>query len=319
MAKRISELRRAITEELPATQFVGAFPREQMSVIASAPGTGKTWFVVKSAMDLSAGEPMFCGMTPKQEPAKCVIMCGEGGFRMLTERFKKIASPSNPENISVYTLTDLAEAGVEISLDTKDGADNMMKIVAGEKADILYIDSLIAFRDENENEQQSTSRVLKKLITIARKCNCAVVATHHTRKRKRGDNGELTQDDIIGSSAITRLCATAWTMGDDKESNYRTLQCVKTWFQQPETLYWRITNDREGRVHFMRATGESFSIQRERALKYLVNSNGIVTIEQVMEQAYVENQAAKAAMDQFAESGYGEITRVEGKYAISLK
>lgn len=319
MTRRISDLRRKVTEELPATQFVGAFPREQLSVIASAPGTGKTWFVIKTAMDLSAGKPMFCGMAKAQAPAKSVIMCGEGGFRMLTERFRKIRTESNPDNIAVYTLTDLAEANVEISLDTKDGADNMMKIIAGEKADIVYIDSLIAFRDENENEQQSTSRVLKKLITIARKCNCAIVATHHTRKRKRGDDGELTQHDIIGSSAITRLCATAWTMEDSKDSTYRKIACVKTWYKQPEVVYWRITNKDDGSIVFERATGENYNVMKERALKYLIEAQGTITIERLMEEAYVDNNAAKGAMDQFAQGPHGELTRVDGQYAIILK
>lgn len=321
MTARISELRRSITEDLPATEFVGGFPKEQISVLASAPGTGKTWFVLKSALDLSMGGDVFCGFAKNQAPAKSVIMCGEGGFRMLTERRALINKKYDASKIAVYTLSDLAEAGVEISLDTKDGSDNLAKIIKGEKADICYIDSLIAFRDEDESKQGDTSRVLKKLITIARKCNCAIVATHHTRKRKRNDNGATTQDDIIGSSAITRLAASAWTMTRDDDSAYTTLRCVKTWFLQPETIYWRLATKSDGTVRFERATGENVTTQKERALKQLVaaKKGDVISIGEIIEHSYVEYPGAQAAMEQFAKSGYGELGRdAEGNFVITI-
>ena len=242
---------------------------------------------------------------------------------MLTERRRAITTPYDDNNMVVYTLTDLAEAGVEISIDHKEGADNLTKILMGEKADICYLDSLIAFRDENENEQQSTSRVIKRLITIARKCNCAIVATHHTRKRKRGDNGALVQDDIIGSSAITRLCATAWTMAHEESQAFTSLRCVKTWFQQPETIYWRIVNRPDGTVRFDRATGDNMTVQKDRALKYFTtccNSGDQITIDQTMEQCFVDAVAAQAAMEQFAQGGYGQVVHPDpGEYTLIIK
>lgn len=318
MTAKISDLRHSINEELPMTQFVGGFPKEQLSIIASAPGTGKTWFVLKHALDLSIGGDCFCGFAQDQKPAKAVIMCGEGGFRMLTERRALINQDYNPDNIAIYTLTDLAEAGIETSLDKKDGIDLLAKIIKGEGADICYIDSLIAFRDENENEQQSTSRILKNLITIARKCNCAIIATHHTRKRKRGDNGAATQDDIIGSSAITRLCAMAWTMTHEEDQSFTSLRCVKSWYAQQETIYWRLIQRKDGTIRFDRATGENISVQRERALKFLVNQPaGTYTIDTIMDKCYVDAQAAEAAIRQMCEGPYGELTKVNGMLAVT--
>lgn len=309
MTIRISELRRNIEEELPTTQFVGGFPKEQVSVVASAPGTGKTWFVIKTAMDLSVGGFVFFNNVQAEKPAKCVVMCGEGGFRMLTERRTMITTPCNPDNIAIYTLTDLAEAEVEISLDTKEGCDNLRKIITGEKADICFIDSFIAFRDEDESKQGDTSRALKRLITIARKTNCAIVLTHHTRKRKRGDIGEPTQDDIIGSSAIIRLCATAWTMNVQQDNPYTSLACVKTWYRHPETLYWRLQENYDGTLRFERSLSETLDQQKTKVQKYLAlaSAGDCYSIEMLQTLTFCSQKAIEDAMNEIAESGYGKL------------
>lgn len=322
MAARISDLRRSIEEDIPATEFVGGFPKEHVSILASAPGSGKTWFVLKHALDMSVGGSVFMGFATNQKPSKALIMCGEGGLKMLLERKREITTDYNPENIAIYTQTDLAEAEVEICLDSKDGCDNLRKIIAGEKADVCYLDSLIAFRDENENEQQSTSRIIKKLITIARATNCAIVATHHTRKRKRGDTGDATQDDIIGSSAITRLCAMAWTLNRGPDDTYTKLQCVKTWFKQPEAIYWRLVSRLDGTVRFDRATGGNISQQIARAVAMLNQElpGTTITIDALMEKAYVDATAAQGAMERAQQQGVGTITRsAEGDYVIIIE
>lgn len=313
MAARISDLRRNIEEKLPATEFVGCFPKEQVSVIASAPGTGKTWFVLKCAMDLSGNDNMFMHLATIQKPAKSVIMCGEGGFRMLTERRQAITTKYDAKKIAVYTLSDLAEAEVEISLDTKEGCDNLAKIIKGEEADICFIDSFIAFRDEDESKQGDTSRTLKRLLSIARKTNSAIVLTHHTRKRKRGDDGKPTQDDIIGSSAIIRLCATAWTMHQDETSPYTSLACVKTWYRRPETLYWRLQSNPDGTVRFERATSENITEQRNKVSKFLTmaSKGDVYTIEQIMATTYCSEIAVRMSMEEFAKTPYGELDHDE--------
>lgn len=310
---KLSDLKHSIDEETPCTQFIGGFPKEHISVIASAPGTGKTWFVLKNAMDVSTGNVPFCGIGQPHAPAKALIMSGEGGLNMLIERARLLKNARNKDLISIYTIQDMAQQEIEISLDSHNGTDNLRKIIIGERAEIVYIDSLIAFIDNDENAQKDTARMLKKLLMLAQKTHTAIVITHHTRKKKRGDNGKVTQDDIIGSSAITRLCAMAWTMTREDDQEYTKLTCVKTWFEQPQSIYWKLQKHADGQISIKRAITGTLTEQISAAKKYIISKGEgtIITIQEIEDNAFVDNQAAYLAMQAIAQTEYGTIIRNE--------
>ena len=51
------------------------FPRGGLSVVIAAPGTGKTWFVLRIACDLSVGGPIFEGFAEETKPLKSLNIC----------------------------------------------------------------------------------------------------------------------------------------------------------------------------------------------------------------------------------------------------
>ena len=321
MASRISELRHSIAEDLPPTQFAGVFPKGHVTILASAPGTGKTWFVIKTAMDYSIGGNIFMGLASNEPKRKSVIMCGESGLNILTERRAKIATHYDPDYISIYTLQDLADAEVEICLDSHDGPDNLKKIIQGEEAQICFIDSLIAFRSEDENVQQTTSRVFQRLITIAKRTNCAIVITHHTRKRKRGDKGDPTQDDIIGSSAIIRLASTAFTLSVDEESGLTKLSCVKSWWAKPEPIMYRLENRQDGTVRFFRPMLQSTEEQEKAIIQYLMGyDKGDFVRKSVIEDAInVTSEAVDGVFATWEHFNWAMTGRdEEGYYGVTI-
>ena len=320
-AKKISELKRSLEEDIPPTQFVGGiFPRKHVSVISSEPGTGKTWFILKYALDGTLGGSIFLGLAHHQAPFKSLIMCGEGGLEMLIERKQLLNADYNPDKIAIYTMQDLVNNDIEICLDTKDGITNLRKIVKGEAPDIVFIDTLISFRADDENASKETSRLLRKLQGIAQENNCAIVISHHLRKKKRGDDGESNQNDIIGSSAITRLCGTAFIMEHQATNAYTKLQCVKTWWNKPAPIYWKIETGKT--VKLVKASiGDDMTQNRLIVQEYLssMTPDEVISIDQLIETTGARYEDVMCAIRTEQEAGNVMIfkTPKQGKIRIT--
>lgn len=242
---KLSDLRRSISEETLPTQFVGGvFPRKHLSILSSAPGIGKTWFLLKLSLDLCNGGAIFTSLTDHEPQRKVLFMCGETGLEMLIERSKLLEAEINADNLSLYSMADFARHDIDITLDNPEGMKNFRNIVKGEKPDIVIIDTLISFRNDDENASKETSRLLRKLIGIATDFDCAILISHHVRKQKQQeDNKARSQDDIIGSSAIIRLCGTAFIMERKNNNTYIHLRCVKSWWEKPQDIFWRLRSN----------------------------------------------------------------------------
>lgn len=268
---KISDLRRSLREDIPATQFVaGVFPRKHVSIISSAPGVGKTWFLLKLMLDLSMGGTIFVSLAHHQPAGKTLFLCGEAGMEMMVERTKLLAQDYDEDNIAIYTANDFAQQNIDITLDNHDGISTFKKLVAGEHPDLVIIDTLISFRNDDENASKETSRLFRKLIGIADKNNCAIIISHHVRKRKTSERDlPASQDEIIGSSAITRLAGTAFLLTRADKAAYTKLECVKSWWEQPSSVFWRIKSNNDGTVSIITTDNDDITEANRRCKKYV--------------------------------------------------
>lgn len=269
---KLSDLRRSLDEETLPTQFVGGvFPRKHLSILSSAPGVGKTWFLLKLSIDLCNGGNIFVSLTDHEPPRKVLFMCGETGLEMLIERAKLLDAPINADSLALYSMADFARHDIDMTLDNPEGMKNFHNIVKGEKPDIVIIDTLISFRNDDENASKETSRLLRKLIGIAADHNCAILISHHVRKQKQQDDTKArTQDDIIGSSAIIRLCGTAFLMERKNNNAYIVLRCVKSWWEKPQNIFWRLrTNAKTGNIDIETAELDNMTTAGQRCRAYI--------------------------------------------------
>ena len=79
--------------------IAGLFPRGYLSIIASAPGVGKTWFMLYLTCQLSLGKDIF---NSTHEPKKILILSGETGSTMLNRRLGKTNWGYEPSNIKIF-------------------------------------------------------------------------------------------------------------------------------------------------------------------------------------------------------------------------
>lgn len=307
MIQRLSDLREDLTQ-VDDVQFIGGvYPRQHITMIASAPGTGKTWLILKHAIDMTTGDGLTCGdIFPESldHPYKVVIFCGEAGGAILSDRLRKMGMEEPSHSLSVYTLTNLTRHSVPITLDTPGGMTTFRNIVHGEKPDIVFVDTLIAFRSEDDNDQKSASLMLGNLRQVAEDNDCAMVITHHLRKRKVKDRlAAVTQDDIIGTSAFTRLCSIAYVLTQQDFSESISIACVKSWWRKPRARAFRlngsgshvsldevVVEDDSSFVEKARVALERMSQYRTVTISSLAEDVGcsIATASRVMKEA-VEN------------------------------
>lgn len=249
---KLSDCRADLTK-IDSTFFVaGLYPRRHLTLLASAPGMGKTWLITKQAIELAEKGTVFLEADTERYPDSSdngdnsLVFCGEAGAGVMAERIRAMGYTSIPEGFHVYTQTDLTRNNVNICLDTAEGLSNFEAIIDGEYADLVFVDTLISFRAEDESDQKATSLMLGGLRRVAENHNCAIVLSHHLRKRKARDhNLPITQDDIIGTGAFTRLASIAYTLSPVQFSESIMFSCVKSWWRKPRPRVFAIEGDNQ--------------------------------------------------------------------------
>jgi len=210
------------------------FPRKHLNLVAADPGMGKSILMTKVASDLSIGVPVL-GMIA--EPVrKTLYLNGECGKDYFNWRFKASGWEYSAENFCVVHQEVLADNGVDLDLDTPQGRKNLESLLDAKKPDLLIIDSLPAFSDEDLNDGKAQNAICKHLKTLASKYNLAVVLITHLRKRRSQDQGaEPTLSEIQGSNAGAKLCNVALVIYESpveiegEERVIKVCKSVKAW------------------------------------------------------------------------------------------
>ena len=214
-------------------KIAGLFPRGYLSIVASSAGTGKTWLMQYITCQLSIGGNILNGLA-RSKPLKSVILSGETGNELLNRRLGKTNWQYNPDNISVYSAIDIGIAGINTMINTEEGRENIIAIIANERPDIVFFDTLISFHSLDESRQGDMTGVYIFCLRLAKAFNCAVVCNHHTRKRPADNpNRAQNQDDVIGSSAGVRLANAVYIISaqedDTTGKSIMTVKNVKNW------------------------------------------------------------------------------------------
>lgn len=235
-----------LNENFPSTNFVGGiFPRKHVSIIAAKAGVGKTWYVLKLLTDLSKGGTIFNNQAYYEPERKCLLFVGETGMGLLAERSRNMHDKPKVENISMVSRVDAIKNNIDVNIDTPNGLGVILDLCNQTQPDIIVFDTLMSFQNGDESEQKNMVGIMTNLMTIAQLRNCAVVVTHHLRKGSKDDKQkQVSQDEIIGSSAIVRLCGNAFVLQKIGFSTYQ-LSPVKAWWEMPKSLTYEMVKEHD--------------------------------------------------------------------------
>lgn len=278
--KQVAQFRREIWRDdvtPDIERIAGLFPRGYLSIMASAAGTGKTWLTQYIACQLSIGGVILNGLA-KTKPQKVVIMSGETGGELLNKRLSKTRWQYEPHNISVYSSIDMGLADVNCYIDDQEGKETIIAIMANEKPDIVFFDTLISFHKKDESKQGEMTDIYMFNCRLAKAFNCAVVCNHHTRKRPANNpEREQNQDDVIGSSAGVRLANSVYVVSSSdigQGMSKMTVRNVKAWDKKVPPFTYKFVNTEDGYLDFEVSHHENIEWSAkeivERAVKELV-------------------------------------------------
>jgi KaiC/GvpD/RAD55 family RecA-like ATPase len=250
-------LRRTIDTSVvlpPIDMIGGLFPRKHISIVIAAPGTGKTWFIQRLASDLSVGGDVFDGFAVTG-PRKVMIFAGEAGYELLIRRGTETRWPVNTDNIDVFSGTEAEKKEISLDLDAQEGKARFEALVDKFKPDIVFIDTLSAFHTSDENSSKEMRPIFRYLTKAADEKDIAVVAVHHTRKRKTSERGfRMNQDEAIGSSILNRFSAMILGLeaiqrdaGLDEQPTV-LVWTQKAWYRRPRPFTFKLGDDEHGRL-----------------------------------------------------------------------
>ena len=255
--KELLALRRNIDTSIvlpPIDMIGGLFPREHVSTAIAAPGTGKTWFVQKLTSDLSIGGNVFEGYV-ESDPLRVMIFAGEAGYELLIRRGTETGWQLNKDNISVFSGNEAEQKKIMLDVDNQDGQKNVEMLIGEFKPDLVFIDTLGAFHSSDENSSKEMRPIFRYLCSLAKDKNIALVAIHHTRKRKIVERkARMTQDEAVGSSILNRFSAVILGLEEaEKSETPRDNPTIlvwtqKSWYRKPGPFTFKMEKDTYGRL-----------------------------------------------------------------------
>lgn len=207
-------------------------PRGMVTMLAAAPGTGKSLMALDLARRVMTPEQPWPDGTDILKNGAVIYIDAEGVPQLHNER----ARDWQMDTRKFYLLPDPLNAGVESVDLTDDGwRDRLIEMTDAIKPELVVIDSLGDVNSKGENNVEDVRELLNWLTRYAFDFQCGLVIIHHLRKRSGSAFMDLmSQDDVRGSGHIVAKARSLLGLsmiknadGDD-DSDWRRLEVLKT-------------------------------------------------------------------------------------------
>lgn len=263
-------------KRLPPPRYVVVDMLPQgLSLLASPPKYGKSWFVLDLCLSVAAGTQFMKHQTVK---SGCLYLALEDSERRLQDRMNKILSGKEaPDGF------DYATFALDIGQGLIEQLEDYLKKKPG--TGLVVIDTLQKVRSASngkENAYSADYREIGVLKNFADRHGICLVLVHHLRKM--GDDGDPF-NRISGTNGLLGAADTALVMTKDKRSDSRTtLSMTGRDIENRETVIEFRKEDYKWHV-----LGELGQLQEQQArLEY--ESNPIVlTIKSLLDQSPKKN------------------------------
>ena len=194
-------------------------PRGHYTVVLSASGTGKTFFLCGVAATLSRRDALPGDVRPNR-PCSTLIISSEDDGEML----KKRLHDSNADLSKVFILDRSASCG----LNYKNGYDLFRETVRSCHPDLVVIDPWQGFigEDADINKANVLRPTFQRLSNLAKEANCGLVLVSHVSKKAQGENANFA---AMGSTELVNAARSAITLiFDEQDSDARIAVHTKT-------------------------------------------------------------------------------------------
>jgi len=220
------EIASAEIEENPLID--GLVDEKESLIVSASSGVGKSLLVNQIALEL--GNPPvkgLWGIFPIPKQARTLIVQSELSFNSMNKRLKKLFD-GNPEfkegAQSVYTLKTESDIRFPGVLTESDFQNLLIEKLSEVNANLLILDPLISYHEEDENDSSGMRKALDCLTGVCDTANVSTIVVHHFNKKNESRGATAIRDwacnmlllDVVErnqSSAILKIT-------HDKSRNY---------------------------------------------------------------------------------------------------
>jgi len=156
----------------------GIIPKEGISIIAGAPGYGKSWLLLDLAIDLSTGSKWLGKFITC--PSKVMYIDEESSKNLLRYRLRKLL---NFKELKSDLLRINFYIGEGLSFSNPKSLENLKYNIQISNSSIVIVDSLIRVHSAEENNATAMAEMFSKVKQIVREFNCTIIFADHTRKQ----------------------------------------------------------------------------------------------------------------------------------------
>jgi hypothetical protein len=174
---------------------------QQVGVLGSAPGVGKSTLVAAWMMSVLHGEP-WCGKKVRGGSVLALVGENRRGFANSLDAFARHHGFKAPEADRYLEIVDF-----KLPLSSADGQAAVKKLVEvvatdrGHAPTMVVIDTLSSHWAESEDSSEFMAPAMRALLDLAQRWNCVVIVVHHITKAR--DKKEMpTLNDLRGSGAV---------------------------------------------------------------------------------------------------------------------
>ncbi len=221
------DVARMAREQPPEVPWLvdGLIVRGNLTMLAGAPGEGKSLLVLAVAAGIAAGESV-AGI--RCEQGRVVVLDAE---QSAIETHRRVRGLGVPAGVMIATLD---------GFDLARHLDHVGKIAADHQPDLLVLDSFRSLWRGDENDTAGVAAVLDPLRGLAHEHGTGIVLLHHVSKAGSGG--------YRGTTAIAASVELGFTLGraeDDPDRRRRFIRCWKCRpAPEPGKRWVRIDDDR---------------------------------------------------------------------------
>ena len=197
-------------EPIPRDFVFPGLPVGKVAILSAPGGTGKSYFLLELGMAVAAGEPLIHGLVPNGSGPVRYISFEEDGIDLhnrLTALFRTFSGlkppvekffPSALEGGSLPLLVG-RDVGRGVTVN-RDAAAWLERQCTGMR--MVILDPLSRLHEADENNNGEMKALIKVLIAVAKKTECAILIAHHTGKAAVLNGLADTQGSHRGASCI---------------------------------------------------------------------------------------------------------------------
>lgn len=241
---------------IPINWIIKPFFRPScISLIAAQTGQGKTWVALLAGLNAASKTPFLNKFETRQ--ARILYLDYEN-FDLMNERLSMLVhglgiEPSSFKEMDIFSTTKKF----------KEIYETLKRLIATNKYELLFIDTLRDFTEVDENDSTMVSMFVNELRKLAITTNCHICLLHHENKnQKAGDS----LSKIRGSSAFAGAADNVLQLKCDNENLvFEHSKCRGA--RVTPSFYCNISQE-EGKYYSLTYSGLAFELDGSKAIAF---------------------------------------------------